>query len=404
MTPDGGTLTTMADISEMKQLQHKLEAARNAAEAANRTKDQFLAVVSHELRTPMNGILGMLDLLKEEEIGGHSGEKVEVARQSAQALLGLLDDILAFSRMASGRIELEWSATDLAGLVETTARLIEPRALKKGIALRWRTSPDVPGKVVTDPDRLRQVLLNLLGNAVKFTETGEVMLSAHMGALRPDGRQVLHLTVSDTGIGIPLAAQQRIFEPFVQADDRIGRRFGGTGLGLAICRQVVEAMGGGISVESTVGTGSRFSVTIPCELPVEAAAAEVPGARRELPPLKVLVADDNAVNCEVAKLLLQRLGASATTVAGGAAAVAACHEPFDLILLDIEMPEMDGYQVARAIRHSASPNANTPIIALTAHVGEQFQARCREVGMQGFITKPLRLASLGDEIANAMGL
>lgn len=404
MMPDGGKLTTMADISDMKQLQRKLEEARNAAEIANRAKDHFLAIVSHELRTPMNGILGMLDLLNEEELDQHRSEKVEVARQSAQALLGLLDDILAFSRMASGRTELEWSATDPSSLIATTARLIEPRALKKGITLRWTVSPDVPSKIMVDPDRLRQVLLNILGNAVKFTEKGEVVLSAHMESPRPDGRPVLNIAVSDTGIGIPLTAQQRIFEPFVQADSRVGRRFGGTGLGLAICRQVVEAMGGSVSVQSTEGIGSRFSVTIPCDLPGDSAAIEAPKARRELPPLKILVVDDNAVNREVAKLLLERLGASATTVADGAAAViAARQEPFDLILLDIEMPEMDGYQVAQAIRDTALVNAGTPIVALTAHSGEHFRALSRGAGMQGFITKPLRLASLADEIGSAIG-
>jgi len=405
MTPDGGKLTTMADISDMKKLQHKLEEARNAAEIANRAKDHFLAIVSHELRTPMNGILGMLDLLNEEELDEHRGDKLEVARQSAQALLGLLDDILAFSRMASGRIELEWSATDPSNLIATTVRLIEPRALEKGITLRWTVSPHVPSKVMTDPDRLRQVLLNILGNAVKFTEKGEVVLSAQMESPRPDGRPVLHIAVSDTGIGIPPTAQQRIFEPFVQADSRVGRRFGGTGLGLAICRQVVEAMGGTISVESTEGAGSRFTVAIPIDLPVDSAASEMSEARRELPPLRILVVDDNAVNREVAKLLLERLGASATTVADGTAAVAAAsREPFDLILLDIEMPEMDGYQVAQAIRDTALVNASTPIVALTAHSGEHFRALSRGAGMQGFITKPLRLASLADEIRNAVGL
>ena len=401
---DGGTLSTIADISEMKRLQYGLEAARNAAELANRTKDQFLAVVSHELRTPMNGILGMLDLLNDDQLDRRHKDKVEVARQSAQSLLGLLDDILGFSRMQSGRIDLDPVETDPTELVASAARLVEPSAREKGLAFRWTTAPGLPERLLLDPDRLRQVLLNLLGNAIKFTETGEVTVHVRAGDLRSDGRRLLHVEVSDSGIGIPAEARARIFEPFVQADNRIGRRFGGTGLGLAICRQVVEAMEGTISVDSAEGIGSRFSVVLPCGLPDGTAASVAAAPVASLPPLSVLVADDNGVNREVARLLLERLGATVTVTADGPSAIEACRTPFDLILLDIEMPGMDGYETARAIRDGDSVNARTPIVALTAHVGEQYKSMSGTSGMQGFITKPLRLSSLAREIASAIGL
>lgn len=405
-TPDGKVFSTYADVSATKRLQQDLRQAREAAEAANRAKDGFLATVSHELRTPMNGILGMLEILDDGRLAQDQRDRLGLARQSAEALLGLLDDILAFSRLEAGHTTLESSPTSPAAILGEVARLLQPRAAAKGLALRWTLDSDVPEMVLGDPLRLRQILFNLIGNAVKFTEQGAVNVLAHLGGSAPDGRLMLAFEVRDTGIGIPEAARQAIFDPFVQADDGIARRFGGTGLGLAICRRLAEAMGGSIRVESEEGRGSTFHVAIPCA-PHRARAARphLPASAEPPPgttPRRVLVVDDHPTNREVARLLLQRLGMAVTTAPGGAEALLACRQAFDLILMDLEMPGMDGYAATRAIRASGLPGAAAPIIALTAHVGDQHRARSLEAGMQGFVTKPIRIDQLDAAIAQAL--
>jgi signal transduction histidine kinase/CheY-like chemotaxis protein/HPt (histidine-containing phosphotransfer) domain-containing protein len=411
---DGRLVSSFADISAMKALQRELAAAREAAEAANRAKDGFLATISHELRTPMHGILGMLDLLEEGGLRPGQAERLGLARHSAEALLGLLDDILAFSRLGAGHLALDMVEASPAGLLESVGRLMQPRAVQKGLALGWTVDEAVPAAVMTDPARLRQVLLNLVGNAVKFTGRGRIRLAVRAGAPRPDGRVPLEFEVADTGLGIPAAALRRIFEPFVQADDGIARRFGGTGLGLAICRQIVGAMDGEIAVESREGVGSRFRVTIACAPTAAPTAAPGPASARPaapaaaagpaLPPLRVLVVDDHPTNRLVAQLQLERLGLQATCAADAAEALAACASPFDLVLMDLEMPGMDGLALAGAIRASGLPAAAAPMIALTAHVGEGHRARCLAAGMQGFVTKPMRMAVLAEAIAAAIGL
>ena len=401
---DGTVVSSFADISAMKAMQRGLAEAREAAEAANRAKDGFLATISHELRTPMHGILGMLDLMEEGCREPEQAERLGLARHSAEALLGLLDDILTFSRLGAGHLALEAAQANPGELLDSVCRLMQPRAVQKGLTLDWGAEGAVPAAVLTDPARLRQVLLNLLGNALKFTERGGIRLAVRRGAALADGQFLLEFEVADTGLGIPAAALGRIFEPFVQADDGIGRRFGGTGLGLAICRQLVRAMGGEITVESRDGAGSRFRFTIACRAaggPVLAAAPAAP-PHHPLPPLRLLVVDDHPTNRQVARLQLERLGLRVTCAADAAEALAACRERFDLILMDLELPGMDGLALAEAIRTSGLPAAAAPVIALTAHVGEEHHARCRAAGMRGFLTKPMRAGSLAAAIAAAI--
>ncbi|MFC7476394.1 ATP-binding protein [Dankookia sp. GCM10030260] len=397
---DNTVVSSFADITAMKRLQRELDQAREAAERANAAKDAFLATVSHELRTPMNGILGMLDSLNDGRLLADQAGWLGVARDQAEALLGLLDDILTFSRLDAGHVAIEAVPASPAEVLDAVVRLLRPRAAGKGLALHGTVDAAVPPLVVCDPARLRQVLLNLIGNAVKFTEAGGIDIAVGRGPDLPGGRFLLEFTVADTGIGIPAAALGRIFEPFMQADGGIGRRFGGTGLGLAICRDLVAAMGGELGATSTPGRGSRFRFSVACQaVPAAPAAMRPEPDMPALPPLQVLVVDDHPVNREIAQLHLERLGMSVVTAASGAAALAACAEPFDLILLDLQMPEMDGYETALALRASGLPGAAAPVIAVTAHAGEEHRLRCLAAGMQGFVTKPVRPAALAAAIA-----
>ena len=403
--PDTRVVSTFADISAMKAMERDLRAAREAAERSNRAKDGFLAMISHELRTPMNGILGMLELLDDGLLRDEQAERLHHARQSANALLGLLDDILLFSRLEAGPMPIERGPADPSELLGSVARLLQPQAVRKGLSLRWSVAGDLPARIACDAPRLRQVLLNLASNALKFTEAGQVLLSARRGVALPQGGFLIEFEVEDSGIGIPQATLEQIFQPFTQADSSISRRFGGTGLGLAISRRLVEAMGGSIAVESTVGVGSRFRFALPCEAAIAAVMSTPPprpGPPAALADRRALVVDDHPTNREVARLYLERLGLRVETAADGAAALAACGKPFDVILMDLEMPAMDGFAVARAIRESALPAAAAPIIALTAHAGQDHRARCRDAGMLGFVAKPIRPDHLQEALLAAV--
>ncbi|RAI60822.1 hybrid sensor histidine kinase/response regulator [Roseicella frigidaeris] len=408
---DGTVVSTFADISAMKTLQRQLNDAREAAELANRAKDGFLATVSHELRTPMNGILGMLDVLDDGRLGPDQAERLQLARHSAEALLGLLDDILTFSRLEAGHVAAEWLPVSLPRIVETVAGLMRSRAVQKGLTLAWRIDPRIPAAVLCDAANLRQILLNLIGNAIKFTDQGAVEVTVRCDEMLSPSRLRLEFLVEDTGIGIPAAALDAIFEPFVQADSGIARRFGGTGLGLAICRRLVHAMGGEITVSSTEGQGSCFRFSLVCEAVAEAglavplgAAPGAPGSQGQaLPRLHVLVVDDHPINREIAKLHLEHLGMSVVTAPGGREAVAACADRFDVILMDLEMPCMDGFATVAAIRAGVGASAVAPVIAVTAHAGEEHRTRCREAGMQAFLAKPIRAEQLKEAIAAVLG-
>ncbi len=350
-------------------------------------------MVSHEIRTPMNGILGMARLLLDEPLLPGQRDRLDTLTASAEALLVLLDDILDLSRLEAGRVEYQAAPFHLRSVVASLMALMAGRADGKDLQVTADLDPGVPDWVRGDAGRLRQILINLVGNAVKFTAAGRVSL--HVAAAG-DG---LVFTVADTGIGIDPAAQARLFEPFFQADSSVSRRFGGTGLGLAICKRLVEAQGGEIGVDSEPGKGSRFHVRLP--YPPAAAPAAVPAAERPpLPPLSILLAEDNPVNRKVAIALLSRWGHRVETAEDGRAAVAAAARGgFDVVLMDMRMPDMDGLAATAAIRRLDPSRADVPIIALTANAMDGDAERCRAAGMDAHVAKPIDTAHLLDTIA-----
>jgi signal transduction histidine kinase/CheY-like chemotaxis protein len=368
-----------------RRLRHALEVKTREAEAAARAKSEFLAVMSHEIRTPMNGILGMARLMQDETMSVGQRVRLETLKHSAEALLAILDDILDFSKLEAGRIDFESIPFSPARLAEDVGELLRSRAEEKGLALHVELADDLPQWLRGDPARLRQVLLNLTGNAIKFTETGSVTLRV---AVTPDE---LECAVIDTGIGLDDDAKARLFQSFAQADASISRRYGGTGLGLAICKRLIEGQGGTIGVDSTPGAGSRFwfrLARIAAEAPVVVPVAQ---HSRELPPLTVLLAEDNTVNQMVARGFLQRGGHRVVVAGDGREAVELVRQgqAFDVVLMDMQMPEMDGLEATRAIRALGGDAAGVPIIALTANALRADEERCRAAGMDNFLAKPL---------------
>jgi len=358
------------------------------AEAATRAKSEFLAVMSHEIRTPMNGVLGMAHLLLDTPLGEAQRRQVETLRDSGQALLTILNDILDFSKMEAGRLELVAEDFDLERVITSVTALMTPRAREKKLGLHASLAPDVPTALRGDAGRLRQVLLNLVGNALKFTDAGQVRLDVALAG-PPAERVPLTLAVRDTGIGIAPEAQERLFEEFTQLDTSATRRFGGTGLGLAISRRIVRAMGGDIGVESRPGTGTAFTVSIALErahapLTAEAEAPPV------VAPMRILLAEDNEVNRQVALGLLARQGHAVDVVADGAAAVEAARRGgYDVILMDVHMPVMDGIEASRVIRRFGDDAGRVPIVALSASVMKDETDLCFEAGMNEFLAKPI---------------
>ncbi|MHB8762913.1 MAG: ATP-binding protein [Deferrisomatales bacterium] len=390
---------------ELRSAQAELEAARDAAQAASRAKSTFLTNMSHEIRTPLSGVIGMLRLLRETPLDDTQQRYAELASTSAVHLLHLIDDLLDLSKIEAGKLELESATFDPRLVVEEAVRGLAVLAQDKGIGLACRIAPEVPGLVAGDPHRLRQVLVNLIGNAVKFTEKGQVEVTVSRAPSSPvpaapfSGLRAerLSFSVRDTGIGIPAGAMDRLFASFSQADDSMARVHGGTGLGLAISRQLVEHMGGSLGVESEEGRGSVFT----CTIPFTAARAEAPepeeatAAAREAPSLptelRILVAEDEPVNREVAVALLQHRGWRVTAVADGSAAVEAwLAEPFDLVLMDVQMPGLDGFAATRLIRQREGPGgARVPIVGLTAHALKGDRERCLAAGMDDYLAKPV---------------
>jgi len=384
----------------LEALAESLGAARHDAEAANRAKSAFLANMSHEIRTPFHGMLGMMSLLQDSRLTPKQAVYLDTARESAHHLLSILNDILDISQLESGKLQVSPQTVDLMQLLNQVDALMRAQAMAKGLALQIDVAPDVPRWVRADPTRVRQILFNLLSNALKFTSVGEVMLAVSNG-----GAGRIDFKVVDSGVGMDAATQERLFQRFMQGDERPSRRTSGTGLGLQISRDLARLMGGDITVQSEPGLGSTFTVSLPLTSvgapthPTDDDAVSAGTAR----PLRVLVAEDHAVNRAYLEAVLEKLGHHGVFVGDGHGAVLAVQtqpldEPFDIVLMDLHMPDMDGFTAARTIRAMPAPKGRVPIVALTADAFQASRELAREAGMEGFLTKPAHLPQLREAL------
>ena len=384
----------------LRSARDEAETSRVAAERASAAKSDFLATISHEIRTPMNAVVAAADLLRRTPLSAEQTEHVDILSNATEVLLGLLNDVLDLSKIEAGKLEREFAEFDLVQKLTLGVQLWRPRAALKGVELVFNAN-DLPARIVTDPLRLQQIVFNLLSNAVKFTDAGRIELR---GGLSAD-RATLWFEVEDTGCGMDEEACSRVFASFEQATGQTARQYGGTGLGLAISRRLAELLDGSLTVTSEKGRGSVFRLETPfvgVEDSVLPDAPEAAAAQGSAEGLEVLVAEDHPVNQRIVTLILEPLGCRLTIAGDGAQAVEqAALRPFDVILMDMQMPVLDGLQATHEIRHGGGPNKDTPIIALTANVMAEHRAQWAAVGVHRFASKPVDMQALIDVVVEA---